>query len=218
MTDSALERLLGRARGPMGPAVELDFGVDHGPLVELGGIITRMNGFFLFNGGVQVFRVGEEGLGPDMLSWNTGEVWKDAYGGLADDLFCFGQDLFGAQFAIVGDEQVVRFDPETADVEPIGTSLEDWATWLQSDPDVNGVNSFSYAFQKENGALKPEERLIPLQFFVGGGSYDFDNLSVKDGAVAMRIRGPIAQKIHDAPDGATIHLSTAVPPTPNPLG
>lgn len=205
---SALEQLMGRARGPMGPAIELDFGVARGPLAELGQVIRRMNGFFLFNGGIQVFRVGEEGLGPDMLAWNTDTLWKSTYAGLADDVFCFGQDLFGTQFAILGDEEVVRFDPETAQVKPLGTSLEDWARWLLSDPDVNGVNSFAHAFQKENGALEPDERLIPLQFFVTGGSYDFDNLSVKDAAVAMQIRGPIAQKIHNAPEGATIRFGT----------
>ncbi|WP_457033580.1 SMI1/KNR4 family protein [Kitasatospora sp. P5_F3] len=208
MTQSALDQLLGRARGPMGPAIELDFGVEDGPLVELGRVISRTNGFFLFNGGVQVFRVGEEGLGPDMLLWNTDEVWKDTYAGLADDLFCFGQDLFGNQFAVAGGAEVVRFDPETADVTSLGTSLEDWAGWLLEDPDVNGVNSFAHAFQKKNGALGPDERLIPLQLFVMGGAYEFDNLTVKDSAVAMRIRGPIAQKVHNTPDGATIHLST----------
>ncbi len=207
MTQSALKQLLGRARGPLGPEIDLDFGVESGPLAELGRLITQMNGFFLFNAGVQVFRVGEEGLGPDMLSWNTGEPWKDTYAGLADDLFCFGQDLFGVQFAILGEDQVVRFNPESAAVTLIGHSLEDWARWLLADPDVNGANSFAHAFQKQNGALKPNERLIPSQFFVLGGTYDFDNLSVKDSTEAMEIRGPIAQKIHAAPDGSTIRLS-----------
>lgn len=177
-------------------------------MVELGRVISRMNGFFLFNGGIQVFRVGDEGLGPDLLSWNTDEVWKSTYAGLADDVFCFGQDLFGTQFAVVGEEEVVRFNPETAELTSLGTSLEDWARWLLADPDVNGVNSFAYAFQKENGALQPDQRLIPLQPFVMGGSYDFDNLSVKDSAVAMQIRGPIAQGVHNLPDGTTIRLGT----------
>jgi hypothetical protein len=207
MTQSALDQLLARARGPMGPEIELDFGVESGPLAELGRLITRMNGFFAFNAGIQVFRAGEEGLGPDLLSWNTGEMWKDTYGGLADDLFCFGQDIFGVQFAIVGQDQVVRFNPETTATTLIGSSLEDWAQWLLSDPDVNGANSFSYAFQKENGPLDPNERLVPLQFFALGGSYDFDNMAVHDASDAMQIRGPIAQKINATPDGATIHLS-----------
>ncbi|MFF7051937.1 hypothetical protein ACFY94_26665 [Streptomyces griseorubiginosus] len=47
---------------------------------------------------------------------------------------------------------------------------------------------------------------MPLRFFVGGGGYDFDNLVVKDAVTAMRIRGPVAQRIHGVPDGTIIRL------------
>ena len=33
---------------------------------------------------------------------------------MADDLWCFAEDVFGVQFAISG-EVVVQFDPETGD-------------------------------------------------------------------------------------------------------
>lgn len=101
----------------------------------------------------------------------------------------------------------VRFDPVTAEVTELGDCLESWAQWLLADPDVNAAASFAYAFQQENGVLEPHERLVPLQFFVAGGSYDFDNFVVKDAVTAMRIRGPIAQQVHNTPDGATIHLN-----------
>ncbi|MFJ1702152.1 SMI1/KNR4 family protein [Kitasatospora sp. NPDC088346] len=207
MTQSALEQLLGRARGPMGPSTELDFGVAGGPLAELGAVLSRVNGFFLFNAGVQVFRVGEEGLGPDLLSWNGENTWKDTYGGLADGLFSFGQDIFGNQFAIMDGSDVVVFDPETAEVEVLGTGLESWAQWLLADPEVNAAANFAYAFQQRNGALEPDQRLVPLQFFVAGGDYEFDNFAVRDAVTAMRIRGPIAQQVYNLPDGATIDLS-----------
>ncbi|WP_236652349.1 DUF2625 family protein [Streptacidiphilus neutrinimicus] len=210
MTDTtgsnALETLLGRARGPMGPSIELDFGTGSGPLAELGALLSRINGFFLFNAGVQVFRAGEEGLGHDLLAWNGENTWKDTYDGLADDLFCFAQDIFGTQFAIVEGREVVRFDPETAQDELLGESLEDWAAWLLADPDVNGAASFAYAYQQEKGALDPSERLVPRTFFVGGGGYDFDNFVAYDAVTAMRIRGPIAQQVHELPDGATLRL------------
>jgi hypothetical protein len=206
MIGPALEQLLSRARGPMGPAVELDFGLESGPFVELGELLSRINGFFLFNAGVQVFRAGEKGLGPELVDWNTDTTWKNTYDGLADDLFCFGQDLFGVQFAIQDNAQVVTFNPETGDITELGTGLDDWAAWLLEDPDVHGAAGFAQAYQNENGALEPDQRLIPLQFFIGGGSYDFENLVARDAAAAMRIRGPIAQQVHGLPEGAVVRF------------
>ncbi len=206
MTGTAIDQLLARARGPLGAQIEIDFGVSGGPLAELADVLTRINGFFLFNAGVQVYRAGEPGIGPELQSWNQAATWKQTYGGLAEDLFCFGQDLFGAQFAVHRGAQVVVFDPETADTETLGASLEDWALWLLEDPDVRGAAGFARAFQDAEGPLQPDQRLVPLQPFVGGGGYEFENLSVKDAAAAMRIRGPIAQQLRDLPEGGTIRL------------
>ncbi|MET8475338.1 SMI1/KNR4 family protein [Streptomyces sp. NPDC006422] len=206
MAADALNELLNRARGPMGPTIDLDFGVESGPLAELGSILSCTNGFFLFNAGVQVFRAGDEGLGPDLLSWNAADTWKNTYGDLADDVFCFGQDIFGTQFGIVDGAKVVTFHPESAERTELGAGLNDWAQWLLDDPDVNGAASFAFAYQKANGALDPSERLVPLQFFVTGGNYEFDNFQVADAATAMRIRGPLAQQVADLPDGATLRL------------
>ena len=209
MSGTALDRLLERARGPLGASVALDFGVLDGPLAELAALLTRINGFFLFNAGVQVYRAGEPGLGPELARWNEPDTWKATYNGLADGLFCFGQDLFGTQFAIREGIEVVTFDPETAATETLGDSLQAWAQWLLDDPDVHGAASFARAFQDSEGALQPDQRLVPLRLFVGGGSYDVDNLTVKDAAAAMRIRGPIAQQLHDLPEGTVVRLSTS---------
>jgi hypothetical protein len=206
MTAGALEQLLARARGPMGPQIELDFGLAEGPFVELGAMLSRINGYFLFNAGVQVFRAGDAGLGPELIAWNTDTVWKDTYGSLVDDLFCFGQDLFGVQFGIYDNEDVVTLNPETGEMTALGPSLDDWATWLLEDPDVHGAASFAKAYQDANGPLEPDQRLIPLKFFISGGGYEHDNLVVREAATAMRIRGPIAQKVHDLPDGANLRI------------
>lgn len=207
MTDGFLNQLLARARGPMGPRVELDFGVESGPLAELGQMISRINGFALFNAGVWVFRVGDEGLGPDLVTWNRTGTWKHSYNGLVDDVFCFGQDIFGTQFGILGGEEVVTVNPETAHTTTLGSGLDAWAEWLLDDADVNGAASFAYAYQEANGALEPGHTLVPLRFFVAGGGYEFENFKVYDAATAMRIRGPIAAKIADLPDGATVSIS-----------
>ncbi|WND35848.1 SMI1/KNR4 family protein [Streptomyces sp. BB1-1-1] len=203
---SALTQLLDRARGPLGPRVEVDLGTESGPLKELGDVLSQLNGFFAYNAGLQVFHAGPEGLGPDLVTWNDSETWKATYGGLADQSFCFAQDVLGTQHAIVGGDRILRFDPETAHSTVIGSSLEDWAAWVQDDPAVNATAGLALEWQRQNGALEPNERLIPLQFFVAGGGYEFDNLVVRDGAAAMRVRGPVAQQIKDLPDGAHIRL------------
>ena len=203
-----VRRLLERARGPLGPTVGVHAAETSGPRAELAELLSEQNGFYLFNAGVQVFRAGAEGLGPQLEAWNAPGTWKDTYQGLADGLFCFAQDLFGTQFAIADNQQVISFDPETAERTVLGESLVDWVGWLLADPDVNGTYRIATAWQDENGPLEHDQRLIPWRFFVMGGEYDLANLVAKPAAECMRIRGPIAQQVHDLPDGAQIRLST----------
>jgi hypothetical protein len=197
--------LLQRARGPLGPPVNLDFTAERGPFPELSRMLGTMNGFFAYNAGVHVYRAGEQGDGHDLLNWNSTQLWKSHYQGLADDYFCFAQDLLGTQFAIHR-EQIVAFDPEDATHKVIGASLDDWAAWLAADPDVNATNGFALAWQRANGPLAPHERLLPRQLLVLGGEVAFENMTVTDAAKAMRVRGPIAKQIHDAPDGSRVRI------------
>lgn len=203
---SALQQLLDRARGPAGPRVDLRFERPERAYRELEQLLAATNGCWFFNAGVQVFHAGDIGLGPDLASWNAAETWKDTYGDLAADLFCFAQDVLGTQFAIDQQARVITLDPETGDREVLGPSLEDWASWLLEDAAVRGCGGIATAWQDAKGALAPDERLVPRQFFVFGGSYELDNLLVVDAVRAMRIRGPIAQQVHALPDGARLRF------------
>ncbi|KAA5830685.1 DUF6531 domain-containing protein [Saccharopolyspora hirsuta] len=204
---SALELLLDRSRGPAGLPREVELDAGEGPLAELAAVLSTRNGFFAFNAGVQVFRAGEPGVGPELQAWNRPDSWKGSYGGLADGLFCFGQDLFGVQFAVRDRRCVVTFDPETGRTTEIGPSLEDWARWLLQDPDQRGCRSFATRWQDENGALAPDQRLVPWRFFVLGGGYDDANLTAKDAVACMRIRGPVAEQVAALPDGAKLQIT-----------
>jgi hypothetical protein len=87
---------------------------------------------------------------------------------------------------------------------------------LIEDPAVRGAHQFATAWQDQRGALGHNQRLIPLQMFTMGGTYDFDNLVTKDAVTCMRIRGPLAQTIHDLPDGAQVHLMADNAPAAKP--
>lgn len=203
---TAMRQLLDRARGPMGPGVELDFGVPHGPLVELATALRELNGFFVFNAGIQVFRAGTEGLGYDLEHWNEPTTWKEAYGGMADDLFCFGQDLFGAQFAIVDGVRIVVMDPETGERQHLGDTLEEWVAWLFADPEHNGHSDLARGWQDKFGPLDLTDRLIHPQPLILGGEHSVDNVVVIDGVTALRSLGPLAVAIRDLPEGTPIEF------------
>jgi hypothetical protein len=200
-----LEELLQRSRSPLGPPRSVDLGP--GLLGELSELLAHTNGFAAFNAGLQVFRVGEPGLGPELGAWNADETWRYTYGHLTDGLFFFAQDLFGVQFAIEERRRVSTFDPETGERTTIGADLDDWAGWLLADPDVRAADSFAKRWQDTHGALDHMQRLLPRTFFVLGGDYDDANLQPADAVTAMRIRGPIAQQVHDLPDGEPLRIN-----------
>lgn len=195
-----LEELVSRARGPLGAPVTPDLDG------QLGELLAQVNGFAAFDYGVQVYRFGAAGYGPELLTWNDAATWKYTYEGLADDLFCFGQDLFGVQFAIEGGRRISTFDPETGARTVVGETLDDWAAWLLADPDDHAAASFAAAWQDRHGPLDHDDRLLPRTLFVFGGAFDDDNLVVRDAVTAMRGRGPIAARLRDAPDGSTVHI------------
>lgn len=203
---SALATLLERSRTPLGPPVEVDLG--GGLPGELAALLSATNGFAVFNYGVQVFHAGPDGLGPELSVWNDDATWKHTYGRLADGLLCFGQDLFGVQFAIEGGRRVSTFDPETGERQTVGECLDDWADWLLFKPDERGTRSFATGWQDHHGPLGHDERLLPRTLFVLGGEYTEDNLVVSDAAEAMRVRGPIAKQLHDLPDGAAVRFTS----------
>ncbi|PXY25872.1 SMI1/KNR4 family protein [Prauserella sp. PE36] len=204
--NTALTELLERARGPLGSPVDVELGA--GPSRQLAELLSTLNGFALFDYGVQVFHAGPSGLGPELAAWNAEDTWKDTYGDVADGLLCFAQDLLGVQFAIEDDRRVVSFDPETGERTAIGAGLGDWATWLLEDPGPRGAGPLARLWQDTHGALGHDERLLPLTPFVLGGAYGLDNLVARDAVTAMRSRGAIARQLHELPDGTPISFTT----------
>ena len=189
---SSLDELVARADGPTGPAAAVDLGM-LGPFAELSALLTRCNGFTAFSGVVQVYRVGEPGAGPELWAWNEPATWKDAYGTLADNLFCFGQGPFGEQYAFdLANDCVVEFDRENGGKTFVGSNLQEWADEVFDEFGVIGWEPLVKSYQEAHGPLGTDQRLALIRSASDGGEYDLDNVSAVDSVEAMRSCGAAA--------------------------
>jgi hypothetical protein len=165
---------------------------------DLAELLAQRNGFYAFEGALHVFS------SEELAHWNEPALWRSEYGDLiAADCVFFAEDLFGNQFARVGDA-VVTFDAETARCEPAGPNLSAWIADLMRDHRVMTGWPLAHEWQVANGPLPAGKRLVPKQPFVTGGEHVRTNLYLADAVAAMRFRGSLARQIADVPDGARI--------------
>ena len=192
---SALDMLLEQASGPAGP--ELVGPLD--PLLppDLAALLSVRNGFTAFHGGLRVYRLGGLGEGPELWAWNEPGLWKEAYGGRADNLLCFGRSLLGEQYAFdLANGGIVLFEPESGDREGgLGRTLGEWAAWLFEYPFLHSkaVAAWARTYQDAHGPLGPDQCLTPRTPFADGGAYELDNLTAADMAEALRRQGSAAR-------------------------
>jgi hypothetical protein len=179
-------------------------------LAELTRICARRNGFLAFESALHVFPVSFECAEMTFQAWNGVEAWKYAYGGVVDDVMFFAEDIFGDQFGILNDS-VVLFRSETAELEPIASSLEEWACRMLTEyEDLTGY-TIARAWQREHGPLAKGTRLTGKVPFVLGGAYDLSNLHAAESLKLMRFRGDIYCQIRDQPDGAQLKVTVKNP-------
>ena len=130
-----------------------------------------------------------------MWAWNEPGTWKDAYGALAENLFCFGQGPFGEQYAFdLANDCVVEIDPETGGKTFAGSDLQEWAEEIFDGLGVIGWEPLVKSYQEARGRLGADERLVPIRAFSDGGAYELDNLTAVGGIEALRSRGAAAQR------------------------
>ena len=168
-------------------------------------ILQKKNGFFAFESALHVFSSSTVEASWGIDEWNSRSLWKSDYGGLADDIVCFSEDIFGGQFCI-GVSGISRFDPETGDLDPIAHDLEGWAAKILEDYDGTTGYGTAHAWQATYGLLQPQFRLMPKRPFVVGGTSDLANLVAINSVRLMKNMGNLAQQIHDLPDGSQIEF------------
>lgn len=168
-------------------------------------LYRHKNGFLAFDRALRFFAADPHAHDLSLSRWNSPQLWRDTYGSLADDLLFFADDIFGGQFCIK-DSKVFSFEPETGTLEWLADDLEGWAALILAETDYYTGRPIALAWQEQFGVLDPTKRLIPTLLFTLGGEFSLPNLSAKDAVLGMKIRGPIAQKIHAFPEGTKIRF------------
>jgi hypothetical protein len=179
--------------------------VDSALLEQLEYMLSKNNGFYVFESALQVYTCKENDVVIDIYSWNAPDGWKSLYFSSLRDILFFSQDVFGSQFGLTGGS-VIRFDPESGDIFEHSESLDEWAKMVCKDYDYQTGWSLAKQWQVKNGPLKSGYRLLPKIPFVIGGGYEVDNLLAVKAEEAMLEYGKLYRQISNAADGEKVTL------------
>lgn len=163
------------------------------------------NGFYAFESALHVFPFGKADGIMDIEQWNSEDLWRNEYQGLADGYLFFAEDAFGYQFC-AGESGILMFNPEDASFRHLADNIEGWAKEILEDYEELTCYPFAHKWQKENGPLPVGRRLtfkIPL---VLGGETEMSNVGDIDAVEVMRFRGDLWNKIKDVPPGTSIEF------------
>ncbi|POX55377.1 SMI1/KNR4 family protein [Streptomyces sp. Ru71] len=169
-------------------------------------VLETVNGFYAFESALHVFPTRSTTGAMDLERWNHSELWRSRYRGMADSYLFFAEDIFGGQFA-AKDGTVFSFDPETGEGLPMASSIDEWASRLLADFEVETGFPLAHDWQVRNGPILEGFRLLPKTPFVLGGEYEVENLHALESSKGMRLRAELAVQIRDLPDGAMIKYS-----------
>jgi hypothetical protein len=190
------------------PAAEKELILSETHKGELLHMLKIKNGFYAFESALHVFPFVMENWfeNQDLVRWNLPSTWKQLYGEETASLFAFAEDIFGYQFSSYKG-RIVRFDPETGDVEDLCTTVEEWATLICQDFNVQTGYPIAHKWQAAKGRIRPGNRLAPIYPFVSSqGTYDLSNLYEVNAVKGMLSRADFARQIKNVADGTKVKL------------
>lgn len=172
---------------------------------ELLNMCRLRNGLFAFESALHMYPVASHCDSMTFQVWNAAQTWKYAYDQMVDNILFFAEDIFGDQFGISGDAVIV-FRSETAEIEVVAASIEEWACKILIDYESLTGYPIAHEWQKVHGPIANGMRLTGKRPFVLGGGYDLPNLYAADIVTIMRLRGDIYRQIRHLPDGAQLKV------------
>lgn len=205
---NAIRKLLSIASEPIGPSTGVIACLSHHGQTfrDIHSMLQIKNGFAAFEAALVVFPATDAGSVPGLDCWNRAESWRRLYSGcIPTELVFFAEDLFGGQFGAMPSE-IVRFDPESGDIQHYADSLEEWARALLDNYAEDTGWPLAHEWQVLHGPLSLGQRLLPKQPFVLGGDYTVENLIAVDNAQALENWGRLFRGIRSIPDGEAVTI------------
>ncbi|MDB5584212.1 MAG: hypothetical protein JWR80_9388 [Bradyrhizobium sp.] len=172
---------------------------------SIGEVLAAKNGFFCFESALRVFPSASVDSSCGLAEWNSPGLWKADYRGIADNIFCFAEEILGRQF-VIHEDKIAVFEPETAELEIIASSLEEWASKILLDYRQMTGHVFAHAWQSVHGPLHPRHRLMARTPFVLGGAFSIENFAALDSVQMMKSLGNLAFQLRDLPDGTKVQF------------
>lgn len=169
---------------------------------ELEAILMQKNGFYVFENALMFYpSTIQKEYGIEAINNNIIMLYH------FDKNTClfFAQDIFGNQFCIK-ENKIFLFDVETSEFEFLAETFEEWSTLILQDYNYCTGYPIAHQWQKNNGILDINERLVPKIPFVLGGEYKIENIT-KIGLIdSLKFRSNLASQILNLPDGEQIKL------------
>lgn len=163
--------------------------------------IIKYNGGLFFNNSLLLYSFSLETDIPCISVIN--DLIEKEFSNIVQGLYCFGQDIFGNQFAFCNNK-IVWFNIETGDMDILADDFKDWEQTLCNDIDY--YTGRNLASQIDSQTLI-ETRLCPKIPFVIGGEFTIANLYTAKYPNYIKINANIARQIYHLPEGANIKLS-----------
>lgn len=158
-------------------------------------LLPGFDGKKAFGGALRFFDVNDQ-------EWTV--KWRKYYGKLFPKLRFFAGDAFGLLYGIDSNQKVSIFWTETADVEFLDVSEEEFYQLILQDPDGTINLTLYNRAVNELGELKLSQDFCCKVEIALGGQLSVDNLYICDRETHLIGLAKIAMQIHGIPLGSNI--------------
>ncbi len=164
-------------------------------------LLRRSNGLWLYDGYFQLFAVGSP-----LESWNDLETWKFAWPAGLDEFLCFGETVWGDQYAYRFDELRKSVDPPVyfLDALKMGSrqlapSFTEFGEKYLTRNSTQPFDSVLRAAHQKLGPMPPSTHLVFSPSLLLTGEENVENLIKMPGQVAMILNGDLWTQLSNPP-------------------